>query len=85
MSAVVVTTKGQVTLRRDLLEQLGVRPGGKVTISKLPNGTIEIKAAQSTGKISDVFGFLKTKQKGKSLSINEMNDVIARGWSGKRR
>lgn len=85
MSAVVVTTKGQVTLRRDLLEHLGVRPGGKVTISKLPNGTIEIKAARSTGKISDVFGFLKTKQKGKSLSINEMNDVIARGWSGKRR
>jgi bifunctional DNA-binding transcriptional regulator/antitoxin component of YhaV-PrlF toxin-antitoxin module len=85
MSAVVVTTKGQVTLRRDLLEHLGVRPGGKVTISKLPNGTIEIKAARSTGKISDVFGFLKTKQKGKSLSINEMNDVIARGWSSKRR
>jgi bifunctional DNA-binding transcriptional regulator/antitoxin component of YhaV-PrlF toxin-antitoxin module len=82
MGTLVVTAKGQVTLRRDLLEHLGVRPGGKVTISKLPNGTIEIKAAPSTGKISDVFGFLKTK-KGNSLSIEGMNDVIARGWGYK--
>lgn len=80
MGTLVVTAKGKVTLRRDLLEHLGVRPGGKVTISKLPNGTVEIKAACSTGKISDVFGFLKTKRKGRSLSINGMNDVIARGW-----
>jgi bifunctional DNA-binding transcriptional regulator/antitoxin component of YhaV-PrlF toxin-antitoxin module len=83
MGTLVVTAKGQVTLRRDLLEHLGVRPGGKVIISKLPNGTIEIKAARSTGRISDVFGFLKMKRKGKSLSINGMNDVIARGWGYK--
>ncbi|MCK1512814.1 AbrB/MazE/SpoVT family DNA-binding domain-containing protein [Bradyrhizobium sp. 190] len=83
MGTLVVTAKGRVTLRRDLLEHIGVRPGGKVTISKLPNGTIEIKAARSTGKISDVFGLLKTKRKGKSLSINEMNDVIARRWGYK--
>jgi len=83
MGTLVVTARGQVTLRRDLLEHLGVRPGGKVTISKLPNGIVEIKAAQSTGKISDVFGFLQTKRRGKSLSINGMNDVIALGWSCK--
>ena len=83
MGTLVVTAKGQVTLRRDLLEHLGVRPGGKVVISKLPNGIIEVKTARATGKISDVFGLLKTKRKGKSLSINEMNDVIARGWSYK--
>jgi antitoxin PrlF len=83
VGTLVVTPKGQVTLRRDFLKHLGVRPGGKVTISKLPNGIIEIKAARSTGKISDVFGFLKTKRKGKSLSMDGMNDVIARGWGHK--
>jgi len=72
-----------VTLRRDLLEHLGVSPGEKVVISKLPNGVIEVKGARATGKISDVFGFLKTRRKGKSLSIDEMNGVIARGWSRK--
>jgi antitoxin PrlF len=83
MGTLVITAKGQVTLRRDLLEHLGARPGGKVVISKLPNGIIEIKAARATGKISDVFGFLKAKRKGKSLSIDGMNDVIARGWGCK--
>lgn len=85
MSALIITAKGQITLRTDLLEHLGVRLGGKLTIRKLPHGIIEISAARSTGNISDVFGFLKTKQKGKSLSIDEMNDAISRGWSGRRR
>ena len=79
----LVNAKGGVTLRRDVLEHLGVSAGDKVVISKLPNGTIEVKAARATGRISDVFGLLKTKTKGKSLSIDEMNGVIARGWSRK--
>jgi bifunctional DNA-binding transcriptional regulator/antitoxin component of YhaV-PrlF toxin-antitoxin module len=77
MGALVVTAKGQITLGRDLLEHLGVGPGEKLTISKLHNGIIEIRAARPTGTISDVFGFLKTKRKGKSLSIDDMNDAIA--------
>ena len=83
MATLFVNAKGQVTLRRDLLEHLGVSPGAKVVISKLPDGIIEVKAARATGKISDVFGFLKTRKKRKSLSIDEMNGVIARGWSAK--
>ena len=31
MSTLTVTAKGQVTLRRDLLEHLGVQPGEKIT------------------------------------------------------
>ncbi len=84
MSTLTVTAKGQVTLRKDLLEHLGVRPGEKITVDKLPDGRIEVKAARPTGKISDAFGFLKTKRKGRTLSIEEMNEIIARGWAGKR-
>ena len=83
MSTLTVTAKGQVTLRRDLLEHLGVHPGEKITVNKLPNGKIEVKAARPTGKISDVFGLLKRKG-GLSLSIEEMNKIAARGWAGKR-
>jgi hypothetical protein len=50
----------------------------------LPDGRIEVRAARPTGKISDLFGSLKNKKKGPSLSIEEMNEVIARGWAGKR-
>ena len=82
MSTLTVTAKGQVTLRKDVLEHMGVQPGEKISVEKLPDGRIEVKAAGSTGKISDAFGYLKTKRKGRSLSIEDMNRIIARGWAG---
>jgi bifunctional DNA-binding transcriptional regulator/antitoxin component of YhaV-PrlF toxin-antitoxin module len=38
MSTLTVTAKGQVTLRKDLLKHLGVNPGEKITVDKLPDG-----------------------------------------------
>jgi bifunctional DNA-binding transcriptional regulator/antitoxin component of YhaV-PrlF toxin-antitoxin module len=84
MSTLTVTAKGRVTLSRDLLEHLGVHRGEKITVDMLPDGRIEMKAAKPTGKISDIFGALKTKRKGRILSIEDMNRTIARGWAGKR-
>lgn len=84
MSTLTITAKGQLTLSKDLLDHLGVHPGQKIVVEKLPGGRIEVKATRRAGKISDVFGSLKTKRKGRSLSIEDMNDVIARGWAGKR-
>jgi AbrB family looped-hinge helix DNA binding protein len=83
MITLTVTTKGQVTLRKDILEHLGVPPGEKISVDKLPDGRIEVRAACPTGKISDAFDFLKKKD-GPSLSIEEMDKIAARGWAGKR-
>jgi len=83
MSTLTVTSEGQVTLRKDVLEHLGVHPGERITVNKLPNGRVEVTAARPTGKISDAFGFLKRKG-GPSLSIEEMNRIAARSWAGKR-
>ena len=83
MSTLTVTAKGQITLRRDLLKHLGVQPGERIAVDKLPDGRIEMKAVQPSGKISDVFDFLKRKN-GPSLSIEEINEVAKRGWAGKR-
>jgi bifunctional DNA-binding transcriptional regulator/antitoxin component of YhaV-PrlF toxin-antitoxin module len=83
MPPLTVTAKGQVTLRKDLLEHLGVHPGEKITADKLPDGRIEVRAARPTGKISDAFNFLK-RENGPSLSIEEMSEIAARGWAGKR-
>ena len=77
MSTLTVTAKGQVTLRKDLLEHLGVHPGDKISVDKLPDGRIEVKAARPTGSISDVFGSLKAKKQGRTLSIEEMNEAVA--------
>ena len=68
MSTLTITANGQVTLGKKLLKHLGVQPGEKITVAKLPHGRIEISAARPAGKISDVFGILKRKD-GPSLSI----------------
>jgi bifunctional DNA-binding transcriptional regulator/antitoxin component of YhaV-PrlF toxin-antitoxin module len=83
MSTLTVTNKGQITLGEELLEHMGVHPGEKITVNKLRNGRIEMKAAGTTGNISDVFGFLKRNGR-PSLSIKKLNEVAARGWAGKR-
>ena len=81
MATLTVTAKGQITLRRDLLQHLGAQPGSKLDISKLPDGRIEVRALPAKGKISDFFGLLKRDGQ-KPVSIEEMNEVIAKGWAG---
>lgn len=83
MSTLFVAPKGQITLRRDILKHLGVRPGDKIAVDKLPDGRIQLKADRPKGNISDVFGLLKRKG-GPSFSIEELNKIAARGWAGKK-
>jgi bifunctional DNA-binding transcriptional regulator/antitoxin component of YhaV-PrlF toxin-antitoxin module len=83
MSTLTITAKGQITLRKDLLQHLGVHPGEKISVDKLPDGRIAVRAAQPTGNISDAFGMLK-RADGPTLTIEEMNEAIAKGWAGER-
>jgi AbrB family looped-hinge helix DNA binding protein len=75
-----VTSKGQVTLRKEVLAHLGVKPGDTLSVETQPNGRVEIRAARKTGKISDAFGCLKYE--GRAFSIEEITDAIERGWAG---
>jgi AbrB family looped-hinge helix DNA binding protein len=83
MTTLTVTTKGQVTLRKEVLTHLGVQPGDKISLEKLPNGRIVVKAARPVGTISDIFSILK-RENGPVLSIDEINQSAADGWAGKR-
>jgi AbrB family looped-hinge helix DNA binding protein len=83
MPTLTITAKGQVTLRKEILEHLGVRAGDKIAVEKLPGGRLEVTGARPAGKISDAFNLLK-RRGGPSLSIEEMNAIIARGWSRRR-
>jgi antitoxin PrlF len=82
MITLTVTAKGQVTLRKEILEHLGVKPGSKIIIDLLDGGFIK---AGPEGKkdISRLFGSLKPKS-GKKLTIAQMNKVISDAWAGKR-
>jgi len=81
MTVLTITSKGQVTLRKDVLEHLGVRPGDKIEVEKLPSGRIQVSAPARSGRISDLSGILK-KPGQPTLSIEEMNKIIAKGWAG---
>lgn len=81
MSTLTITAKGQVTLRKDVLEHLGVGPGEQIDVTKLPDGRIEVRAAP-TGEIAALFGMLKRKG-GPSLSVDEMNKITQQAWAGK--
>ena len=83
MRKLTVTTRGQVTLRKEDLRHLGVDPGGKIELELLPNGRVEFKAARHEGSIQDFCGFL-SGQTDKVATIEEINEAAAAGWSGKR-
>ena len=77
-----VTAKGQITLRRDVLQHLGVRPGQKVEVDLLANGRVEVRA-RPVGSIENFFGCAH-RPGTKPLTIEEINEIIADGWAGIR-
>lgn len=81
MASLAVTVKGQVTLKRDLLQHLGIRPGERLDFEKLPGGELRIRAARPSGTIDGFIGRHAGKLK-KSLTIEDMNEIAAAGWAG---
>ena len=83
VASLTITAKGQVTLKRDLLQHLGVEPGERINVEKLPNGELRIRAMQPTGSIDGFLGLLAGKTR-KHATIEEINDAAAAGWAGKK-
>jgi antitoxin PrlF len=78
-----ITAKGQVTFRKEVLRHLGAGPGQKVEVDLLPNGRVELRAAKTKGSIEDFFGALQRPDT-RPLTIEEMNEIIADSWAGRR-
>jgi hypothetical protein len=75
-----VTAKGQVTLRRAVLDHLGVRAGAKVSLSLLENGRVELVAAAAQGDIKNLRGALRRPGQ-RPVSLEEMQEAIEAGDS----
>ena len=83
VDSLTVTAKGQVTLKRDLLQHLGIKPGERVDLEKLPGGELRVRAARPTGTIDGFLHSLDGKVNlRKPLSIDDMNRIAATGWAG---
>lgn len=83
MTTLTVTSKGQVTLRKDVLQHLGVTQGEQLEINKLPGGRLEIRAARAEGGIEKVFGLLAGKSH-KVATLEEINAAASAGWAGRK-
>ena len=76
-----VTAKGQITLRQAVLEHLHARPGDKLSVSLLPDGRVEIKAAGFAADISRARGLLRRPGQ-RPVSLAQMQAAIEQGHDG---
>lgn len=82
MTILTVTARGQVTFRKDVLQHLGIKPGEKIELDKLPDGRVSLRAAKPSGTIDDFLGLLAGKTT-KVATLDEINEAAAAGWAGK--
>ena len=75
-----VTAKGQITLRKEVLEHLGVRPGDKVDADLLKDGRLQVRAKHGKS-VTTIFGML-AKPGQPRRSIEDLNEAAAAGWAG---
>ena len=83
MATLTVTARGQVTFRKDVLQHLGIHPGEKIDLDKLPDGRVSLQAARPSGKIDSFLGLLAGKTT-KVATLAEIEQAAATGWSGHR-
>jgi len=77
-ATLTVTAKGQVTLKKAILEHLAVGPGDRVEASLLADGRVELRPAGSRPPLSRVYGVLKRPGQ-RPVSLEEMQEAIEKG------
>lgn len=73
MPTATMTSKGQITVPKEVRDDLNLEAGSKVLFVKLPNGQYRIVAR--TGRVQDLAGILHYPGM-PVLTIEEMNEAI---------
>lgn len=79
MATAAVTSKGQITIPVEVRKRLGLKPGDRVRFIEGENGEYILRP--KSGSILDLKGCVRWTAK--PVSIEEMNETIAEGWSGR--
>lgn len=80
MAILTVSARGQVTLRKEVLQHLGIKPGDKIELALLPDAKGVLKAVQPDATISGFIGLLAGRTT-KVATLEEINEASAQGWS----
>ena len=80
MPKATITYKGQITLPKAVREQLGVRPGDRVSFREIEGGVIVVEA--DTVDLMELKGAMRPRRRG--VTVEQMNDAI-RAAAARRR
>jgi bifunctional DNA-binding transcriptional regulator/antitoxin component of YhaV-PrlF toxin-antitoxin module len=83
VKTLTVTSRGQVTFRREILRHLGVKAGEKIELELLPGGRGVLRAARPPQKIDSFLGLLAGRTK-KTATMEEITEAAEAGWAGKK-
>lgn len=83
MARLKVTSRGQVTLRREVLRHLGLQSGQQVDVELLPDGAVCLRAARGGATVDGFIGLLAGKSR-KVATLEEIGRATAEAWAGRR-
>lgn len=75
MSQATMTSKGQITIPKDVRDDLGLEAGTKVSFVRLGPGDYRLRVKR--GSVMDLAGMLHYD--GPPITIEEMDEAIAQG------
>ena len=79
MPSATVTSKGQITVPKEIREHLGIEPGDRITFEIGSEGAVTVESA--TVDVRSLRGALK--RRGGSVSQKAMDLAIRRGATGR--
>ncbi len=79
MPTSTLTSKGQITLPKQVREQLRLHVGSRVDFVIEPSGRVILKPLNTDFR--SLKGIVRSRRK-RPVSVEEMNDAVARGFSG---
>jgi AbrB family looped-hinge helix DNA binding protein len=80
MPTSTLTSKGQITIPREVRERLHLKTGSRVDFIVEPSGKVVLKPVDSDFR--SIRGIVRSRRR-RSVSIKEMNEAIAHGYSGR--
>jgi AbrB family looped-hinge helix DNA binding protein len=77
MSTATLTSKGQITIPKDVREALALEPGDRLSFELREDGIVELRA--ETLDLMSLFGTIKPKKRG--VTLEQMKGDIAKAAS----
>ena len=78
MTAATLTSKGQLTLPKDVRTAMGVGPGDRVDFVRMEDGNFAVLPA--THSVKSLKGLIARPKK--AVSLEDMDKAVARGAKG---